>query len=61
MKFNKEQFAAVFKAHYDLLVRFHEGTKHAGIVMRICKKLLKYARYVVLALKFDSHWLTVPY
>ncbi|KAG0692557.1 hypothetical protein DFH29DRAFT_1008445 [Suillus ampliporus] len=44
MKFNKEQYAAVFQAHYDLLVRFHEGTKHAGIVTRICKRLLKHAR-----------------
>ncbi|KAG0707052.1 hypothetical protein DFH29DRAFT_995368 [Suillus ampliporus] len=44
MKFNKEQYAAVFQAHYNLLVRFHEGTKHVGIVARICKRLLKHAR-----------------
>lgn len=44
MKFNKEQYAAVFQAHYRLFTGFHEGTKQAGIVPKICKKLLRHAR-----------------
>lgn len=41
MMFNKEQYEAIFQSYYDLLVWFHEGTKQAKIVPKICKKLLK--------------------
>lgn len=43
-KFNKEQYAAVFQAHYKLLVRFDESTKQANIMRKICKKLSKLAQ-----------------
>lgn len=43
-KFYKEQYAAVFNSYLELLSRFHEGTKHADIIPRICKKFLKVAR-----------------
>ncbi|KAG0695673.1 hypothetical protein DFH29DRAFT_879887 [Suillus ampliporus] len=43
-KFYKEQYAMVFDSYLQLLGRFHEGTKHADIVPRICKKFLKVAR-----------------
>ncbi|KAG1872228.1 hypothetical protein F4604DRAFT_1925840 [Suillus subluteus] len=42
-KFNKEQYASMFGAHYELLVCFHEGTKQANIMPKICKRLLKHA------------------
>ncbi|KAG2139864.1 uncharacterized protein EDB93DRAFT_1252986 [Suillus bovinus] len=42
-KFNKEQYVSMFGAHYELLVHFHEGTKQANIVPKICKRLLKHA------------------
>lgn len=41
MMFNKEQYETIFQSYYDLLVWFHEGTKQAKIVPKICKKLLK--------------------
>ncbi|KAG1843936.1 hypothetical protein DFJ58DRAFT_803763 [Suillus subalutaceus] len=44
-KFYKEQYATVFNTYLTLLINFHEGTKHAGIIPRICKKLLKVARH----------------
>ncbi|KAG2063110.1 hypothetical protein BDR04DRAFT_1123488, partial [Suillus decipiens] len=43
-KFYKEQYATVIDSYLTLLVNFHEGTKHAGIIPKICKKLLRVAR-----------------
>ncbi|KAG1783664.1 hypothetical protein EV702DRAFT_1190686 [Suillus placidus] len=44
-KFYKEQYVTVFNTYLTLLVNFHEDMKHAGIIPRICKKLLKVARH----------------
>lgn len=46
-RFYKERYAAIFETYYKMLVDFDEGTRHADILPKICKRLLKHARYVI--------------
>ncbi|KAG1788338.1 uncharacterized protein HD556DRAFT_1312101 [Suillus plorans] len=43
-RFYKERYAAIFETYYKMLVDFDEGTRHADILPKICKRLLKHAR-----------------
>ncbi|KAG1787090.1 uncharacterized protein HD556DRAFT_1449145 [Suillus plorans] len=46
-RFYKERYAAIFETYYKMLVDFDEGTRHADILPKICKRLLKHAWYVL--------------
>ncbi|KIJ59639.1 hypothetical protein HYDPIDRAFT_32975 [Hydnomerulius pinastri MD-312] len=43
-RFHEEQHMSIFADHYRLIANFHEGTKDANIMPRICKRLLKHTR-----------------
>ncbi|KAG2351288.1 hypothetical protein BDR07DRAFT_1320428, partial [Suillus spraguei] len=43
MHFYKECYAAVFESYHKMLIKFDKGTKHADILPKICKRLLRHA------------------
>ncbi|KAG0699956.1 hypothetical protein DFH29DRAFT_876911 [Suillus ampliporus] len=44
MRFYKERYATIFDIYFNMLVKFHEGMKHVGVLPKICKRVLRHAR-----------------
>ncbi|KAG1823924.1 uncharacterized protein BJ212DRAFT_1476776 [Suillus subaureus] len=41
-RFYKECYATIFNIYFNMLVKFHEGTKHVSVLLKICKRVLRH-------------------